>query len=73
VPGTSAPRWQAVLTNRPWDEADLTRQRVTTLIAEATTGGGVLVCDATGVPKQGTAAVGVARQSSGTRGQVGTC
>jgi SRSO17 transposase len=73
VPGTSAQRLQEFLTNMQWDEADLNRPRVTKLIAEATAGDGVLVVDETGVPKQGTASVGVARQSSGTRGQVGNC
>jgi hypothetical protein len=37
-----------------WDEADLNRQRVQKMIAEATTGDGVLVVDDTGFPKRGT-------------------
>jgi SRSO17 transposase len=73
VPGTSAQRLQEFLTNMPWDEEDLNRQRVTKMIAEATTGDGVLVVDDTGFPKQGTASVGVARQYSGTLGKVGHC
>jgi SRSO17 transposase len=73
VPGTSAQRWQEFLTNMQWDEEDLNRQRVTRMIAEATTGDGVLVVDDTGFPKQGTASVGVARQYSGTLGKVGNC
>jgi SRSO17 transposase len=73
VPGTSAQRLQEFLTNRPWDEADLNRQRVQKMIAEATLGDGVLVLDATGFPKQGQASVGVARQYSGTLGKVDTC
>lgn len=68
VPGTSAQRLQAFLTNMPWDEEDLTRQRVQKMIAEATTGDGVLVFDDTGFPKPGTASVAVERQSSGTLG-----
>src|ERR671931_186124 len=48
VPGTSAQRLQEFLTNMQWDEEDLNRQRVTKMIAEATTGNGVLVFDDTG-------------------------
>ena len=73
VPGTSAQRVQEFLTNMQWDEEDLNRQRVQKMIAEATTGDGVLVFDDTGFPKQGTTSVGVARQYSGTLGKVGNC
>jgi SRSO17 transposase len=73
VPGTSAQRVQEFLTNMQWDEEDLNRQRVQKMLAEATTGAGVLVVDDTGFPKQGTASVGVARQYSGTLGKVGNC
>jgi SRSO17 transposase len=73
VPGTSAQRLQEFLTNMQWDEEDLNRQRVQKMIAEVTTGDGVLVIDDTGFPKQGTASVGVARQYSGTLGKVGNC
>jgi SRSO17 transposase len=71
VPGTREQRWQEFLTNRPWDEEDLNRQRVQKMVAEASTGDGVLVVDATGFPKQGKASVGVERQYSGTLGKVG--
>jgi SRSO17 transposase len=73
VPGTSEQRLQEFLTNMPWDEEDLNRQRVDKLIAEATLGDGVLGLDDTGFPKQGTASAGVARQYSGTLGKVGNC
>lgn len=73
VPGTSAQRLQEFLTNMQWDEEDLNRQRVQKMIAEASTGDGVLVVDDTGFPKQGAASVGVARQYSGTLGKVGNC
>jgi SRSO17 transposase len=73
VPGTSEQCLQEFLTNRPWDEQDLNRQRVEKLIAEATLGNGVRMFDATGFAKQGQASVGVARQSSGTLGKVGNC
>jgi SRSO17 transposase len=73
VPGTSEQRLQAFLTNMPWDEEDLNRQRVQKRLAEATRGDGVLVVDDTGFPKQGKASVGVERQYSGTLGKVGHC
>src|SRR5262245_21329200 len=43
------------------------------MMAEAKQGDGVWVVDDTGLPTQGGAAVGVARQDSGTLGQVGNC
>jgi SRSO17 transposase len=66
-------RLQEFLPNMPWDEEDLNRQRVAKMLAEATTGDGVLVVDDTGFAKPGTASVGVARQDSGTLGKVGNC
>jgi len=71
VPGTSEPRLQEFLTNMPWNEEDLNRQRVQKMSAEAPRGEGVWVMDDTGFPKQGKASVGVERQYSGTLGQVG--
>jgi SRSO17 transposase len=73
VPGTSEQRLQEFLTNMPWDEEDLNRQRGQKMIAEASLGDGVLVLDDTGFPKQGKASVGVERQYSGTLGKVGHC
>jgi SRSO17 transposase len=73
VPGTSEQRLQEFLTNIQWDEADLNRQRVQKMLAEATLGNGVLVLDDPGFPKPGHASVGVARQYSGTLGKVGNC
>jgi SRSO17 transposase len=73
VPGSREQRLQEFLTNMQGDEEELNRQRVQKMIAEATRGDGVLVFDDTGFPKQGTASVGVARQYSGTLGQVGNC
>ncbi len=73
VPGTNEQRLQEFLTNMQWDEQDLNRQRVAKMIAEATVGHGVLLCDDTGFAKQGKASVGVARQYSGTLGKVGNC
>src|SRR5919204_3785010 len=73
VPGTSEQRLQEFLTNMPWDEEDLNRQRVQKMVAETTLGDGVLVLDDTGFPKRARASVGVARQYSGTLGKVGNC
>ena len=73
VPGTNEQRLQEFLTNMQWDEQDLNCQRVAKMIAEATVGNGVLLFDDTGFAKQGKASVGVARQYSGTLGQVGNC
>jgi DDE superfamily endonuclease len=56
-----------------WNEEDLNRQRVEKMMAEVALGDGVLVFDDTGFPKQGKASVGVARQYSGTQGNVGYC
>jgi SRSO17 transposase len=51
IPGTSAQRRQEFLTNMPWDEEDLNRQRIQKMVAEATLGDGVLVLDDTDFPK----------------------
>src|SRR5215475_744568 len=48
VPGSSEQRLQEFLTNLPWDEEELNRQRVQKRLAEATRGDGVLVFDDTG-------------------------
>jgi SRSO17 transposase len=64
---------QEFLTNMPWDENDLNRQRGQKMRAEAGLGDGVLVLDDTGFPQQGKTSVGVARQYSGTLGKVGHC
>jgi SRSO17 transposase len=62
VPGTSEQRLQESLTTRPWEEEELTRQRVQKMLAEATRGEGGLVFDETGVPQHGKGAVGGERQ-----------
>jgi SRSO17 transposase len=71
VPGPSEQRLQAFLTQMPWDEEDLNRQRVQQMIAEAPRGEGGLVFDETGFPTQGKGSVGGERQYSGTLGKVG--
>src|SRR5918999_4526780 len=73
VPGTHEQRLQGFLTTMQWDEEELNRQRVEKMMAEASVGNGVIIFDDTGFAKQGKASVGVARQYSGTLGQVGNC
>jgi SRSO17 transposase len=73
VPGTSEQSLQGLLTAMAWDEDDLNRQRVQTMLTLPTEGDGVLIFDDTGFAKQGQSSVGVARQYSGTLGKVGNC
>jgi SRSO17 transposase len=53
VPGISEQRLQELLTNVRWDEADLNRQGLQMMVAEATLDDGVLMMDETGFAKQG--------------------
>jgi SRSO17 transposase len=72
VAGTSTERLQHLLTDAQWAPETLNAARVGWLSARSPTQG-VLVLDDTGLPKQGTASVGVARQYSGTLGKIGNC
>jgi SRSO17 transposase len=71
VPGSSEQRWQEFLTTRQWEAADLNRQWVDKMTAEATLSDGVLGLDDTGFPQQGKTSVGLTGQDSGTLGKVG--
>src|SRR5712692_6196515 len=71
--GTNSQRRQASWTERQWKETAVNKQRVQQLDREDSAGAGVLTCVDTGVPKQGAAAVGVARPCSGALGKVGNC
>jgi len=73
VPGTSEQRLQGLLTDIDWDEDDLNRQRVASMLRLPSEGDGVLIFDDTGFTKQGRCSVGVARQYSGTLGKTGNC
>src|SRR3954454_16266358 len=73
VPGTSEQRLQGLLTAIDWDEQDLNRQRIETMLRLPSEGDGVLIFDDTGFAKQGRCSVGVARQYSGTLGKTGNC
>lgn len=72
VAGTTTERLQHLLTDADWDPLALDEARVRRLVATSPAGG-VLVLDDTGLPKQGKASVGVARQYSGTLGKVANC
>jgi len=72
VAGTSTERLQHLLTDADWDPQALDEARVRTLVALSPPDG-ILVLDDTGLPKQGKASVGVARQYSGTLGKVANC
>jgi len=72
VAGTSTERLQHLLTDADWDPLALDKERVSRLVADSPPGG-ILVLDDTGLPKQGRASVGVARQYSGTLGKVANC
>jgi SRSO17 transposase len=72
VAGTSTERLQHLLTDADWAPEALDAARVRSLVALSPPGG-VLVLDDTGLPKKGTASVGVAPQYSGTLGKVATC
>ena len=61
------------MTTIDWDEDDLNRQRVETMLRLPSEGDGVLIFDDTGSAKQGRCSVGVARQYSGTLGKTGNC
>jgi SRSO17 transposase len=72
VVGTSTERLQHFLTDATWDPQALDQQRVRALVAQSPPQG-LLVLDDTGLPKQGRASVGVARQYSGTLGKIANC
>src|SRR5437763_4336160 len=69
VAGTSTERLQHLLTDATWEPQALDQQRVRALVAQSPPHG-LLVLDDTGLPKQGRGSVGVARQYSGTLGQI---
>jgi SRSO17 transposase len=72
VAGTTTERLQHLLTDADWDPLALDEARVRWLVARSP-GDGILALDDTGLPKQGKASVGVARQYSGTLGKVSNC
>jgi SRSO17 transposase len=73
VAGTSTERLQHLLTDATWDALALDEARVKRLLAIHPPTAGVLVFDDTGLPKKGSASVGVAAPYSGTLGKIGNC
>lgn len=73
LPETNGQRLQEFLTNTAWEAAEMDRIRIEAMLERASVGGGALVIDDTGLPKKGTASVGVTRQYSGTLGRVDSC
>jgi SRSO17 transposase len=73
IAGTSVERLQHLLTDAAWDPLQLDEARVKRLLALHPVADGILVFDDTGLPKKGTASVGVAPQYSGTLGKIGNC
>ena len=73
IAGTSVERLQHLLTDATWDPRELDEARVKRLLNLHPVTDGLLVFDDTGLPKKGTASVGVAPQYSGTLGKIGNC
>jgi len=63
---------QQFINQSPWEDRPV-RDRLTGRVLAAVGGGGFVIVDDTGFPKQGAHSVGVARQYSGTLGKVGNC
>src|SRR6266705_2845826 len=73
IAGTSIERLQPLLTDAAGDPLELDEARVKRLLALHPVTDGILVFDDTGLPKKGSASVGVAPQYSGTLGKIGNC
>ena len=73
IAGITSERLQHLLTDAAWDPLELDEARVKRLLKLHPVTDGILVFDDTGLPKQGTASVGVAPQYSGTLGKIGNC
>lgn len=73
VAGTSIERLQHLLTDAAWNPLELDEARVKRLLSLHPVTDGILIFDDTGLPKKGSASVGVAPQYSGTLGKIGNC
>jgi SRSO17 transposase len=65
IAGTSIQRLQHLLTDAAWDRLELDEARVKRLLSLHPVTDGILIFAETGLPKKGTASVGVAPQDSG--------
>jgi SRSO17 transposase len=73
IEGASPRALQRFLTEAPWKPAPIIDELQAYVGERLATPRGVLIVDDSGVAKQGTHSVGVARQYSGTLGKVGNC
>jgi SRSO17 transposase len=73
IAGTSIERLQHLLTDAVCDPLALDEARGKRLLSLHPVTDGILIFDDTGLPKKGTASVGVAPQYSGTLGKIGNC
>ena len=73
IAGTTTERLQHLLTDAAWNPLELDEARVKRLLELHPVTDGILIFDDTGLPKKGTASVGVAPQYSGTLGKIGNC
>jgi SRSO17 transposase len=73
IDGASPRALQRFLTDAPWQPEPVIDQLQAYVGERLATPRGVLIVDDSGVAKQGTHSVGVARQYSGTLGKVGNC
>src|SRR3989442_15916687 len=64
IAGTSIERLQHLLTDAAWNPLELDEARVKRLLSIHPVTDGILIFDDTGLPKKGTASVGVAPQDS---------
>ena len=71
IAGATPRTLQRLLTEAPWDDGAVIDRVQETVAAQLVASDAVFILDDTGFPKQGTHAVGVQRQYSGTLGKVG--
>jgi SRSO17 transposase len=73
IPQANEHQFNPLLPDRVWDENRLNRQRIARMRALPSEGDGVLLFADTGLEKQGRHSVGVARQYTGTAGNLTNC
>lgn len=73
VAGLSQSAVYRLLGQTRWDEVDFNRQRVATMVKQATAGDGMINVDDSGFPRKGEHSVGVAVQYCGQLGKTANC